>query len=118
MKLIQVVAILAMGVSASVFAANSDQAAIDALQKQVAQVQTEMHQALAQQQTTTQTAIGNLQTQMQTQIAHLQSEIDQLQTQMTTQIKQVQAEIQKANAPAGAPVVTATPTVTPAPEKK
>lgn len=109
MKLIQMVAILGIGVSTSVFAANSDKAAIDAVQKQIAQVQTEMHQALAQQQTTTQTAIANLQQQVQAQITHLQSEINQLQTQMTTQIKQVQVEIQKVNAPAGAPVVSATP---------
>lgn len=106
MKLTHLVGILGLSLSASAFAANSDQAAIDALQKQVVQVQSEMHQALSAQQATTQKAISDLQTQVQAQLAHMQTEIQQMQTQLTGEIKQVQSEAVKGSA---APVETATP---------
>lgn len=97
MKLTYAVAILGFSVCVPVFAASSDQAAIDTLQKQIASVQTETHAALATQQATTQKAISDLQTQIQGQIAHLQTEIQQMQTQLSDQIKQVQAEAVKAS---------------------
>ncbi len=106
MKLTSFVLILGLSVSASVFAANSDQAAIDTLQKQITSVSAEMHEALAAQQTTTQKAISDLQTQVQGQLAHMQTEMQQMQMQLSSEIKQVQAEMVKAGT---APVVTATP---------
>lgn len=106
MKLKYIVAVLGLTASASVFAANADQAAITTLQAQIASVQTEMHTAIAAQQAATQKSISDLQTQVQGQIAHLQTEIQQMQGQLSGEIKQVQTEAVKAGA---APVVTATP---------
>lgn len=104
-----VLAVLGLTISVSVFAVNSDPAAIDTLQKQITSVQTEMHQALAAQQATTQKAITDLQTQVQGQLAHIQTEMQQMQAQLTNEIKQVQNEAIRASS---APVVTATPGVT------
>ena len=100
MKLTQAVVIVGLGICAPVFAANSDQAAIDTLQKQIVSVQSEMHDALAKQQVATQKAIADLQKQTQGQIAHLQTEIQQMQTQLSNEIKQVQAEAVKTGAAA------------------
>lgn len=97
MKLKFIVVLAGLTFCASTFAANSDQAAIDALQKQIASVQTETQSALAAQQAQTQKAISDLQTQMQAQITNLQNEMQQLQTHLDA-----------AKNPE-APVVTATP---------
>lgn len=105
MKLKFIIATAGLIFCASTFAANSDQKAIDTLQKQIVSVQSEMTKALAEQQASTQKAIAALQTQVQQQLAHLQSELNQMQTQLTAEIKQVQSEMQKS----GAPVVSATP---------
>jgi|GEM_PF-5509799 len=108
MKLTYAVAILGFSVCVPVFAASSDQAAIDTLQKQIASVQTETHAALAKQQAATQKAIADLQTQIQGQIAHIQTEMQQMQTQLSNEIKQVQAEAVKAGG-AQVPVAPAVP---------
>ena len=97
----------------SAFAAGpaaSEQAAIAAIQKQIATVQSEMKTELAAQQAQTQKALSDMQTQVQTQIAHLQTEMQQLQAQLTNEIKMVQDQALKASV--GAPVVTGTPGVT------
>ena len=109
MKLTYAVAILGFSVCAPVFADNTDQAAIDTLQKQIASVQAETHAALATQQAATQKAIADLQTQIQGQISHLQMEMQQMQVQLTNEIKQVQTESVKVGGEQ-APVVTAEPT--------
>ena len=108
MKLIYAVAILGFSVCAPVLAANTDQAAIDTLQKQIASVQSDTHAALAKQQAATQKAIADLQTQIQGQIAHLQTEMQQMQAQLSNEIKQVQAEAVKAGS-AQAPIAPAVP---------
>jgi Skp family chaperone for outer membrane proteins len=113
MKFKYVTAISGLLLSASLFAAvpaSSDQAAITALQQQIAAIQTETKTALAAQQAQTQKALSDMQTQIQTQIAHIQTEMQQLQVQLTNEIKMVQDQALKAST--GAPVVTATPGVT------
>lgn len=102
MKLTHMVAIVGLTTSVSIFAANSDQAAINTLQKQIANVQSEMHSALSAQQVSTQKAISDMQKQVQGQIAHLQTEMQQMQVQLTNEIKQVQAEAVKSSAAAPA----------------
>lgn len=107
MKIKQLIVFIGFIAATSTFAAtNSDQAAIDTLQKQIAAVSAQMNSALQSQQAANQKAITDLQTQVQVQLSHMQSEIDQLQQQVTGELKQVQAEAVKSGS---APVVTAVP---------
>lgn len=103
MKLRQALFVIGISVTLCVFrsamaapAASSDQQTINALQKQIQSVSTEMHQALAAQQAGSQKAITSLHAQIQTQIAAIQTQMQQMQTQLTNEIKQVQAEMVKA----------------------
>lgn len=106
MKLTYAVVMLGFSICAPVFAASSDQAAINTLQKQIASVQSEMHAAMTTQQAATQKAIEGLQAQTQKQITHLQNQMQKMQNQLTQEIKQVQAEMQQLNA---APAVKSAP---------
>jgi len=85
-------------VTSSGFAADADQAAINALQKQIQTSNQQWHQALETQQATTQKAISGMQTQVQGQIQKIEQQMQQMQTQLTAEIKQVQAEVVKMNA--------------------
>src|SRR3990167_2418990 len=114
MRLTKIIALSILLFSAPSFAITANQKAINTLQTQITNVQTEMHQALAAQQTQTQKAISDL----QGQITQLQTQMQQMQTQLTNEIKQVQAESTARAAGTPAPVVTATPGITePAPAK-
>jgi Skp family chaperone for outer membrane proteins len=107
MKIIQLIALIGLTAATSAFAAtNSDQAAIDTLQKQIAAVSAQMNSALQSQQAANQKAITDLQTQVQAQLTHMQTEINQLQQQLTGELKQVQSEAVKSGS---APVETAVP---------
>ncbi|HLB57151.1 MAG TPA: hypothetical protein VJK30_07490 [Coxiellaceae bacterium] len=118
MRLTKIIALSILLFSAPSFAITANQKAINTLQTQITNVQTEMHQALAAQQTQTQKAISDLQVQVQGQITQLQTQMQQMQTQLTNEIKQVQAESTARAAGTPAPVVTATPGITePAPAK-
>lgn len=106
MKLNNLMLIVGLMASSSVFAAGSDQAAIDTLQKQIQDTSTQCHQAIAAQQAQTQKAIADLQAQTQAQLSHMQAQMQKMQDQLTQDIKQVQAEMQQVNA---APTAKAAP---------
>ena len=99
MKIKYLAIIAGVTVSTAIFAAapaaNSDQSAINTLQKQIASVQTQLNHALATQEASTQKAISNMRVDVQNQIAHLQTEMQQMQARLVHDIKTVQSEMTK-----------------------
>ena len=74
-------------------AADSNQTAINKLQKQITAFDASTNKKIAQQQAVTQKAIGKLQQEVQAQIAHLQQEIEQIQQQTQKELNQLNKTI-------------------------